>query len=187
MQYYDTRPQAIDAAVARGWTMFDTLHEPGKGHYHMMTEGPIAEWAKVWAEDHMVVPGMSRPAAFVKHVGHRDRKPLVRLTCPVDELEPHERPPEQFIVEYACESMLASDTHTRGEKPVTGNARFDASLRARSTFTGSPVAFVQGMCDEMHKAGQFDRKAAVQRAIDAGIAANTANTQVYRWRKNNGM
>lgn len=191
MQYYSFRPNAIDAALARGWTMFDTLYEPGKGHYPMMTEGPIAEWARVWAEDVMVHPYRSNPAAFVKHVGHRNRKPLIRITCPLTELEPHEMPPPEFIVEFYCESMLSNDTHTgpreRADKPIEGNARFDPSLRARSTFTGSPVAFVHGMCDDMHKAGQFDRKVAVQRAIDAGVTPNTANAQVYRWRKNNGM
>lgn len=190
MQHYATRPEAVKAAQARGWEMFDTVFEPGKGHRPMMTEGPIAEWARVWAEDRMVSPHVRNPAAFVVHVGHRDRKPLIRISCPLSELEPHEMPPDGFIVEPHCESMVGNDTHMgskRADKPIEGNARFDPSLRARSTFTGSPVAFVHGMCDDMHKAGQFDRKVAVQRAIDAGVTPNTANAQVYRWRKNNGM
>lgn len=191
MQYYPDRPSAVRAAQAKGWPMFDTRYEPGKGHYPMSTEGPIAEWARVWAEDRMVSRDRSNPAAFVVHVGHRDRKPLIRISCPLSELGPDDMPPEAFIVEPFAESMLMSDVHTgareRSEKRVEGNARFDPSLRARSTFTGSPVAFVHGMCDDMHKAGQFDRKVAVQRAIDAGVTPNTANAQVYRWRKNNGM
>lgn len=194
MQHYPDRPAAVKAALAMGWTMFDTVYTPGKGHAPVSTGGPIAEWARVWAEDYMIDPYRPNAKAFVKHVGHRDRKPLIRITCPVSELAPEQVPPEAFIVEPYCESMLSNDVHTTrrepreaGEKPVGGNARFDPTLRARSTFTGSPVAFVHGMCDDMHKEGKFDRKVAVQRAIDAGVTPNTANAQVYRWRKNNAM
>lgn len=190
MQYYPGRWQAIDAALRRGLTKFDTLHDPAKGHYVTVTEGAAADWAAIWAEDYMVREYPRNPVGFVTHVGQRGMKPLIRISCRLDELEPHEMPPPEFIVEPQTPSLWEADRAGRDEgddKPTGVSARHDASLRARSTFTGSPVAFVHGMCDDMHKAGQFDRKVAVERAIAAGVTPNTANAQVYRWRKNNGM
>lgn len=183
MQYYPDRPAAINAAFARGWTMFDTVHEPGKGHFPRMTEGPIAEWARVWAEDHMVSRFVRNAAAFVMHVGHRDNKPLIRVTCPLSELEPHEMPPEAFIVEPYAESMLSDDVHTGPREKGDGAPK---GTRERTSVAGA-VGLVHAICDDLHKLGQFDRKVAVEKAIAAGIHASTANTQVYRWRKNNGM
>lgn len=186
MQYYPDRMQAIRAAQALGWKHFDTLYDPAKGHYPSYSSGAAAEWAEVWAEDYMITTPRN-PRGFVTHVGQRGVKPVIRISCRLDELEPSERPPEQFIVEPQTPSLWEADRGGDDDKPTGVSARHDASLRARSTFTGSPVAFVHGMCDDMHKAGQFDRKVAVQRAIDAGVTPNTAAAQVYRWRKNNNM
>lgn len=182
MQYHPDRPTAIKAARAAGWGMFDTKYEPGKGHYASMAGGPIAEWAAVWAERYMVVPGVSKPDAFVVHVGHRDNKPLIRITCPRDEVE-HLNIPDAFIVEPYCESMLSDDVHTGPRERAAGGG---GGTRERTSVAGA-VGIVHAICDDLHKAGAFDRKVAVAKAIEAGIHASTANTQVYRWRKNNGM
>lgn len=182
MQYYPDRPSAIRAAKKLGWVMFDTVFEAGKGHHPMIADGPIAEWAKVWAEDYMIDPIRPNPATFVVHVGQRERKPLIRISCRMDEVADLGIP-EAFIVEPSAESMLSDDVHTG---PSARGAASGSGTRERTSVAGA-VGVVHAICDEMHKAGAFDRKAAVTRAIDAGVHASTANTQVYRWRKNNGM
>lgn len=198
-EYFANQCTAIHEAQRRKIAHFDTPFVMGEGWTIAHASGPQAEWAEAWAVGKMTHRYCSVPGAFVVHVGERNNRPLIVISCRPDELTPEDNVPPEFIVEAQVPSLWLSDKEIANRYGIkirrnggatgdsTTDARLNPELRSRSTFEGSPVKFVHGMCDDMHTAGLFDRKQAIANAMDAGVTKNTATAQVYRWRKNNDM